>query len=164
MLSRPDRSTEQRLAKTFAALRHDLRQRGSIAQPDQAGHDLLERCERWIARQQFSVPGGMAPISDMQDEMFPELGKSQYEDLSNLVHGRLTQMLRGMVSVQEHWPDRELDSWIEVLIATSRGLAAAITVARLRDGMPEHLGDAWLLHRRYSDVLQFPQLLADPNE
>lgn len=44
MLSCPDRSTEQRLAKTFAVLRHDLKGRGSITQTDQAGHDLLDRC------------------------------------------------------------------------------------------------------------------------
>lgn len=161
MLSRADWSVEQRLAKTFATIRHDANQAGSVTSLDEAGRDILDRCERWIARQQFCVPRGLAKIVDLQEDMFPGLGRVQYQDLSGLVHGRLMSMLRGALSTRENWPDRDLDYWVEVLIATSRGLAAAVTVASLRGSMPEHLADVWELHGHYSNELGFPRMLGE---
>lgn len=158
MLSRSDYSVELRLAKTFATLRHEANQAGNDVL-DESARDIRDRAEAWIERQQFRVPRGLPKIVDLQEDMFPERGRPEYQYLSGLVHGRLLPMLRGMMGAQDNVPDREFDPWAEALIATSRGLAAAMTLAVLRGGMPEHLPDMWELHRHYSHKLQFPQVL-----
>ena len=159
-LGKPESSVTDRLGQVFAALRMDMKHPANVDQYGEAGREFVARTEQWIGRQEFKIFAGLPKILDLQEAMFPNRGRVDYKYLSGLVHGQFTHMLRGVHDSRTESPSRELEMWVEVLIATARGLAAAYTVAYVRGAEPEHLINMCLLHDHYSDQLQIPRLLS----
>lgn len=140
-LSDPDIAGTQRIALAMAAVRGDLNHPQHAGTYGVDGDGLIERMERWVARQSFKIPKGLDKAGPLQERMFPGIGNEQYRELSSRAHPRATVMLVGVSGMQTSPDEMRFAAWRDAVTAASRGLRAVERVAALRGGKLAHLAD-----------------------